>query len=54
MIKQSLMLAAATLALAACNKPASETAGDAGAAAGNAAEATGSAMGNAADRSPTR
>ncbi len=47
MIKQSLMLAAATLALAACNKPASETAGDATAAAGNATEAAGSAMGNA-------
>jgi putative membrane protein len=49
MIKQSLLLAAATLALAACNKPAHERAGDAGAAAGNAAEATGSAIGNAAD-----
>jgi putative membrane protein len=49
MIKQSLMLAAATLALAACNKPASETAADAGAATSNAADATGSAVGNAAD-----
>ena len=48
MIKQSLLLAAATLALAACNKPASETAGDATAATSNAMDATGSAISNAA------
>ena len=49
MLKQGLMLAAATLALAACNgRSAEQTAGDTTAAAGNTLDATGSAMANAA------